>query len=125
MASEAVKEQPEGQTVDEIVIELANALNRFRSLTDRESRWLYDAIRRERYVAGNERYWKPTDIAKLTRMIRRGRKPRDIAKTLGRTEQAVWSKIRMLRRQNKLGLICASHPRAGQCLVADDDGAVG
>jgi biotin operon repressor len=83
MASEAVKEQPEGQTVDEIVIELANALNR------------------------------------------RGRKPRDIAKTLGRTEQAVWSKIRMLRRQNKLGLICASHPRAGQCLVADDDGAVG
>lgn len=85
-------------TMDSIVIELASCLNRFRSLTDAESRWLEASIRREERRKGNKReFWDRSLDSRLRRYLRRGKKVREIAPLIGKSEGAIWSRIRVLR----------------------------
>lgn len=109
-------------TMDTIVIELANSLNRFRSLTEQESRWVEASVRREewRKTGGPTPRWAAKDDIRLKRMVRNGKQPRAIARAMGRSEQAVWSRIRFLRRKGQIGyyrpewakLPCAESPIA-------------
>jgi hypothetical protein len=100
-------------TMDMIVIELATSLGRHCALSDRESRWLEASVRRELRRTGQacRPRWETRDDQMLKRLLRRGKKPRDIARQMvGRTEQAIWSRIRFLRRRGKIGYICEQSP---------------
>lgn len=95
-------------TMEGAVVELATALNRYRSLDDRESRWLERALRRELRASAGPAYvrngWRKDD-PKLMRMLSKGMRPPQIAVKLGRTPRAV--RNRMIR----LGIYC-EHDRA-------------
>lgn len=90
--------------MDMQLIELATSLNRFRSLEPVESRWLEGAIRREMRRGGQnlKERWPPKDDLALKRLVRRGKTWREIARILGRSELAVGSRIRSLRRIGKI-----------------------
>lgn len=84
--------------MDAIVIELANRLNRFRSLASDELDWLEAAVRREERRKGHKReFWDRSLDRRLRRYLGRGKKVREIAPLLGKTELAVWSRIRVLK----------------------------
>ena len=92
-------------TIDMVLIELATSLGRERVLSDQESRWLEGAVRREDRRNGRANLkvrWERKDDIGLKRHLKRGRKPREIARAMGRTEDAVWSRIRQLRRLGQL-----------------------
>jgi hypothetical protein len=94
-------------TMDMVLIDLATSLSKCRVLSDRESRWLEAAIRREDRRLGLGRpFWETRDDQRLKRLLKRGKRPREIARQMpGRTEQAIWSRIRQLRRQGKVGYL--------------------
>ncbi|HJR82567.1 MAG TPA: hypothetical protein VJ775_01445 [Sphingomicrobium sp.] len=112
--------------MDGIVIELATSLNRHRSLSDQESQWLEQALRRQNRRAWHNRgtrgnnptriAWEPKHDVSLKRLLRRGRKPREIARAMGRTEGAILTRIRDLRRAGRL----EQAPMARKCIVRDD-----
>lgn len=96
-------------TADMVLIELATSLGRERALSDQESRWLEGAVRREDRRNGKARAWGPgkilwqtKDDVALKRHLKRGRKAREIARAMGKTEDAIWSRIRHLRRKGQL-----------------------
>lgn len=83
---------------DQMIITLATELSRQRALTDVESRWLEAAIRREDRRNGCKRsFWTRAEDRRLKRFLVRGKKVREIAPLMNKTEQAVWSRIRVLR----------------------------
>ncbi len=95
--------------IDMVVIELATSLGRQRALSDLESRWLEGAVRREDRRNGKGRawgpgkvLWQPSDDIALKRHLKRGKKAREIARVMGKTEDSIWSRIRQLRRQGQL-----------------------
>lgn len=94
------------------LIELATSLNKYRSLTEREAGWLYGAIRREKRRGGEnlKQRWLAKDDIALKRLLRHGKRPRDIARAIGRTEDAVWSRMKALRKAGKLS--CSQSPVA-------------
>lgn len=108
---------------DEIIVALAEKLGKERALDNEESRWLEQALRREDRRNGRGRlFWKPNEDLRLKRMFRAQverrdgevtRKVRNVAREMGRTEQAVWSRIRFLRRRGKIGYIETSPVRRG------------
>ena len=102
--------------MDMVVIELATALNRHRSLSDQESRWLEASLRREMRRDGTIRpRWEHKDDLMLKRLLKRGKKPRDIARQMkGRTEQAIWDRIKRLRKRGEIGYIAEHCPVAAQ-----------
>jgi hypothetical protein len=95
-------------TMEAAVVELATSLNRYRSLEDREVKWLERALRREMRANGSQAFvrngWKK-DIPRLRRMVKKGMRPAQIALKLGRTTGAV-------RRQMHLIGIGCEHERA-------------
>ena len=83
---------------DEIIVALAEKLGRERMLTEQESRWLEQALRRTMRAAGLKRgFWQAKDDVALKRHLRRGRTAKDIARAMGRSVDAVRSRIRVLR----------------------------
>lgn len=92
-------------TPDEIIVELATLLGKERALSDRESGFLEKAVRRIE-VANGVSYVEPwtgeQDFAVIT-MMREGKLTgAEIAKQLGRTDDALWSRVRYLRRKGLL-----------------------
>ncbi len=83
---------------DDAVIVLANALNRCRSLSDRESRILEMAICRQMGNPGIRR-WSEEDDAKLLKMRKAGFRAEHIADQLDRTDDAVRSRIKLLKKK--------------------------
>lgn len=105
---------------DEIIIRLLSEINRFRSLTEDESKMVERAIsraaraeRRRKIDRSWYRPWKPSEdrklIALMNKRARVGRsrafKPcddtRNLAKQLGRTVDAVERRIAKLRKAGK------------------------
>lgn len=87
-------------TTDSMIVELATALNRHESLSDRHSHWLERALRREDRRFGRQtKPWK-LDDPKLRKMLAAGLRPQQIAQKLNRTPRAIY------RRMYKLGLTC-------------------
>lgn len=67
------------------------ALGRTRELSPLESRQLEEAMRHGERKG--QRAWTRFDDRKLLQLLERGKKPRNIAPILGRTERAVWRRI--------------------------------
>ena len=87
-------------TGNQAVIELADALSKVRALDDRESRILQRAISRDR---GAIRRWTPHEDAKLLKMHKARIRCAQIATTLGRTDQAVFTRLRDLKKGKRRG----------------------
>ena len=86
---------------DVVIITLATELSRLRVLTDAESEWLEQAIRREDRRNGCKReFWSTEQDKRLRRMLERGKKVSQIAPLLNKSEGAVWSRLRVLRGTN-------------------------
>lgn len=86
-------------TGDAAVVYLAEELGRCRELTEAESRILHRAMRRD---AGANRSWTPSDDTKLRKMSKAGIRSPQIAKTLGRTPEAVRRRLCDLRKREKV-----------------------
>jgi hypothetical protein len=104
------RKKAEPVTNDERIVMLAIALNRHRSLTDIESRWLEASLRAHdrrtkgtTYWATKDRWTKAED-AKLIRLTIAGTAAHDVAREIGRTAMAVRTRIRQLRRRDKMVL---------------------
>lgn len=86
---------------DEAVIVLATELNRFRSLSDVESRMLERAICRKRRSEGCysafRRYSDAEDM-KLLKMLRAGLSRAHMAQALNRSEDSVRYRLMVLRK---------------------------
>lgn len=83
---------------DEIIVALAEKLGKERALDNQESRWLEQALRRHLRSTGVKRgFWRPKDDLALKRHLRRNRMVREIARAMGKTEDAIRSRIRVLR----------------------------
>ena len=76
------------QRIDEL-----DAINRSRPLSEREISY----AERAAWGGKGQRYWSRGDIGRLKRYLDRGKKPKQIAILMKRTERAVW---RMIYRQN-------------------------
>lgn len=87
-------------TGDRAVIELADALSRVRALDERESRILQRAITRD---TGTFRRWTPDEDRRLLKMHKARIRCAQIAKTLDRTEQAVFTRLRDLKKVKRYG----------------------
>lgn len=83
------------------------ATNRMRPLDAREISY----VERAAWGSKGQRYWSKGDIGRLKRYLARGKKPRQIAPLMGRTERAVWRMIYRL----KLSV------RAAECAIAAND----
>jgi hypothetical protein len=80
-------------------VDALEAVNRERPLTSDEEQRLYralDSIRRRQGKRENW-HWSRADKLRLRRHLLNGKKPREIAVMMSRTERAVW------REMNKLG----------------------
>jgi hypothetical protein len=77
------------------IFEQLDALSRTRPLTPLE------ALRLERALRGSERknehwYWSRADVLRLRRHLLNGKKPKEIAVMMKRTERSVWRRMNML-----------------------------
>jgi hypothetical protein len=77
------------------ILQQLDALSRTRPLTQLE------AIRLERALRGSERkyehwYWSKADLLRLRRHLLNGKKPKDIASLMKRTERSIWRRMNML-----------------------------
>lgn len=89
----------DAQTVAEL-----DAISRRRVLTDAESRELERAVRRTERLRGRvTQPWLPKHDAMLRRMVLRRKRVAEIAQELGRTENAVWVRLKRLRAEGKVG----------------------
>jgi hypothetical protein len=75
--------------------ERLDAISRTRALTPAETLRLERVLRRCGEPKG-QRLWTRSDISRLRRYLLRGKKPKQIAPLLNRTERAVWCRMRML-----------------------------
>lgn len=90
---------------DEAVIALATELNRFRSLSDVESRILERAMCRKMRSEGCYsvfRRWSATDDAKLLNMRSAGLPGAHMARVLNRTEAAIYGRLRDLKKKERV-----------------------
>lgn len=84
-------------TMEGIVVEMANALNRFRSLDDRELGWVQRAIRQEERKKGNGRpFWTPEEDATLKGLLGAGMRTRQIGVEMHKTASSVRCRMRAL-----------------------------
>lgn len=88
---------------DEIIVELAEALGRERALTERESLFLEQALRRLNRQPQDE--WTAEQDMALVRLADEGGDVREVARALVRTEDAIRSRIRELRKRNMIGYL--------------------
>lgn len=90
-------------------LEELDATSRLRSLTDSEARRLFWAIQRKERGDNRkgQRPWTISDMSRLKRLLKRGKKPAQIAPILGRTERAVWRKI--YKERLNVGDSCPAH----------------
>ncbi len=91
--------------MEEIVIEMANRLNRHRSLAPDEEDWVEMAVYRVGRANDRQprkRKWQPAQDQDLLRHMRRGRTVHDIARAMGKTPNAIYSRICHLRRIGQL-----------------------
>lgn len=73
-----------------------DAISRTRGLSDAEVCRLERAVRRT--APKRERwYWTRADDKRLTGYIRRGKKPKQIAMLMGRSELSIWTRMRRLK----------------------------
>lgn len=86
-------------TGDAAVVYLAEALGRVRELTDIESRILHRAIRRD---AGQFRRWTQDEDRRLLRMSKSRIRVAEMAVTLSRTEDSVRTRLRDLRKRERV-----------------------
>ena len=86
-------------TGDAAVVYLAEALGRERPLSEVESRILGRAIRRDR---GDFRRWTPDDDRRLLKAHKARIRVSEIAVTLGRTEDSVYTRLRDLKKREKV-----------------------
>jgi hypothetical protein len=84
---------------DAAVVFLAEALGRERQLTEHESRILQRAVKRGH---GAFRRWTVGDDVRLMKMHKAKRRAADIAEALGRTEYAVTTRLRDLKKREKV-----------------------
>lgn len=82
----------EGTRQIEATLEMLDALSRTRALTPRESRQLENAVRQLPHERCFPR-WTAGDVARLQRYLLRGKRPKQIAILMNRTERAVWRKM--------------------------------
>lgn len=87
-------------TPDEIIVELAEALSRERALSDRESSYLERSLRK--LSRGQRDEWDGEQDVALVRMMEEGEPVSEIAANILRTEDAVWSRVRYLRRKGMI-----------------------
>ncbi len=84
-------------SLDEVIVELAEALGRERALTDRESDFLIKAILRLQQADGRQTMaWTGEEDLSLISMLKEGRRVANIAPEFGRTERAVWKRVTQL-----------------------------
>lgn len=69
-----------------------DARSRIRPLTAREAHCLALALKRDEPRKG-QKPWTRDELSRLKRLLKRGRKPAQIAPILGRTERAIWRTI--------------------------------
>jgi hypothetical protein len=75
--------------------ETLDADSRTRALTPLESLRLERALRRRSEPKG-QKPWTSGDIAKLGRLLVRGKKPAEIQFIMNRTERAIWRKMYLM-----------------------------
>lgn len=105
-------------TTDEIIVALAERLGKERMLDEQESRWLETSLRRLDRRAGREGWarkvrWTVKDDVALKRHLGRNRRAKDIARAMGKSEDAIWSRIKKLRREGKLPMVQRPMARCG------------
>lgn len=82
------------------IVELAEALGRHRALNERESRILHRAIIRDQ---GAFRRWTPADDAKLLKMHKARIRVSEMTATLNRSENAIYVRLRDLKKAKRYG----------------------
>lgn len=89
---------------DEVIVELATALGGVRKLTDRESYFLEKSVRLIAAAADTRQTepWNGEQDFAVISMLGDGAKGKEIAGHLERSEEAIWSRIRYLRRKGLL-----------------------
>lgn len=86
-------------TGEQAIVFLAERLGSVRALDDIESRVLQRAITRER---GGVRRWTAADDAMLLKMHKARIRGAEMAVTLRRSEQAVYTRLRDLKKRRKV-----------------------
>lgn len=86
-------------TGDKAALMFADALSVERALTEVESRVLQRLVNRDK---GAFRRWSEQDDAKLLRMHKAKIRGADIAKTLGRSEDAVFVRLHRLKKAQRV-----------------------
>jgi len=93
----------EGGTIYARLVHFAERLNRFDSLTDTESLWLEDAMKKDAHVnkgsvntTPQRRPWLDSDIALLREFLNEGKPVPEFAPMLGRKPPAIHEKMREL-----------------------------
>jgi len=86
-------------TGDAAVVFLGEALGRERPLTEHESRILQRAVR---HGAGAFRRWTDMEDRRLMKMHRARIRASDIAETLGRSEYSVATRLRDLKKRERV-----------------------
>jgi hypothetical protein len=83
-------------TGSESTFDELDAISRTRSLSHAEVCRLERAVRRT--APKRDRwYWTRGDDRRLDRYLRRGKKPKQIAFLMGRSEQSIWTRMRRLK----------------------------